>query len=665
VYQISALADGRPFLAMKLIKGRTLSELIKAGAAVDTLSVFAAISQAVGYAHSRGVIHRDLKPQNIMVGAFGEVQVMDWGLAKVLDDTARERPQSDPEATVATVVRTDRDAETPYTQYGSMVGTPAFMAPEQAVGELDKVGPRSDVFGLGAILCTLLTGKPPYDGQTAESVRVAAMRGQTAEAFARLDKCAADPEVIALCKRCLAFDPAARPATGEVVAADVAALRQAADERVRQAERDKLGAEVRAAEQLKRRLALQWSAATVAVVLLLGIAGTTIGMFQAKTAWKSEQLRADGEAKATREAKIQQVAAEKAAIAEKAAKEKAEARLAQIEKGVELFAGLLKGLNPRAEEEGGPPLYEQLRERASKAADELIADSVADEEAVARLQTLLGDTLRELGDYDKAVQVLERARVTREVKLGVEHHETLITLNKLAGAYNDAGRPRDALDLFKQVLDAFVKELGDEHPDTLATRAGLASAYSNAGQIREAIALLEQVRDATVRTLGVDHPHTRGALHNLAVAYSAGGKLPEAIALFEQVRDASIKKLGPEHFDTLKALNNLASTYSAAGKAAEAIILLEPAGDNLVSKLGAEHPATLATLHNLATAYFAAAKRPEAIALFEQVKDAQMRRLGADHSDTLTTLSNLAQAYHDTGKLAEALALFEQVKDAR
>ncbi|MBX9585438.1 MAG: serine/threonine protein kinase [Gemmataceae bacterium] len=260
VYRVGALADGRPFLAMKLIKGRTLADLLAAEArstadaeplsgpppetttpqgadaprsgardprppkAVDPLAVFEAVCQAVGYAHAHGVVHRDLKPQNVMVGSFGEVQVMDWGLAKVLAGGGRQSPEpSDPEATTApTEIRTLRDSDGSFTQAGSVLGTPAYMPPEQAAGEAARVGPRSDVFGLGGLLCVLLTGQPPLDGADPEGVRVNAIRGRTEAAFARLDACGADPDVITLCKRCLAFDPADRPASADEVAAAVA-----------------------------------------------------------------------------------------------------------------------------------------------------------------------------------------------------------------------------------------------------------------------------------------------------------------------------------------------------------------------------------------------------------------------------------------------------------
>ncbi|MGH7137274.1 MAG: serine/threonine-protein kinase, partial [Pirellulales bacterium] len=144
VHQVGTLADGRPFLAMKLIKGSTLEAILKersdpAAEHGRLLAIFEAICQAVGYAHAHRVIHRDLKPANVMVGAFGEVQVMDWGLAKVLGE---ETPATE-EALAAELTRAwTQVSPTPeagsYTQAGSLVGTPAFIPPEQAGGEIER-----------------------------------------------------------------------------------------------------------------------------------------------------------------------------------------------------------------------------------------------------------------------------------------------------------------------------------------------------------------------------------------------------------------------------------------------------------------------------------------------------------------------------------------------
>jgi len=167
IHQAGTLPDGRPFLVMKLIKGRTLDRVLEDPATTNVLAVFEAVCQAVAYAHARGVIHRDLKPANVMVGAYGEVQVMDWGLAKVLADTAGADETA--EATRAvTEIRDPGGSDSGRTQAGSILGTPAFMPPEQAIGAIDQVDPRSDVFGLGAILAVILTGQPPFVAPTAE-----------------------------------------------------------------------------------------------------------------------------------------------------------------------------------------------------------------------------------------------------------------------------------------------------------------------------------------------------------------------------------------------------------------------------------------------------------------------------------------------------------------
>jgi Tfp pilus assembly protein PilF len=289
VHDCGKLPDGRPFLAMKLIKGRTLEDLLRqrADPAAERgrfVAAFEQVCQAVAYAHAHRVIHRDLKPGNVMVGSFGEVQVMDWGLAKVLTEKAVPgAADTDPDETVAgTLIRgSDPDgSDASFTQAGSILGTLAYMPPEQAAGEIARLDQRSDVFGLGAILAVILTGRPPYVGPDTEVVRVMAIRGDLAPCLARLDGCGAEPELVALCRRCLAFAPAERPRDARAVAAEVAGFRAATEERARAAEAERAAALVKAAEQRKRR---RWQAAVaVAVVLILALVG--VGAW-----WKDRQ----------------------------------------------------------------------------------------------------------------------------------------------------------------------------------------------------------------------------------------------------------------------------------------------------------------------------------------------------------------------------------------
>jgi tetratricopeptide (TPR) repeat protein/tRNA A-37 threonylcarbamoyl transferase component Bud32 len=300
VYDLGTFADGRSFLAMKLVRGRTLAALLKdsPGDRGRWVGVFEGVCQAVGYAHREGVVHRDLKPSNVMVGEFGEVQVMDWGLAKVL---ARGRGQpaaaTPPTAAVGSETASDGSATTgewtpagaegttfDSTRDGTVLGSPAYMPPEQARGEVAGVGERSDVFGLGGVLCAILTGKPPFAAQTPQAALERAARADLADAVGRLDQCGADPELVALCKRCLAADPADRPADGGEVAAAVAAFRLATEERAQRAERDRHAAEIRAAEQARRRRAVQRWAGAVAAVLALGVVGTAFGLVRADRA---------------------------------------------------------------------------------------------------------------------------------------------------------------------------------------------------------------------------------------------------------------------------------------------------------------------------------------------------------------------------------------------
>ncbi|MDP6934719.1 MAG: protein kinase, partial [Myxococcota bacterium] len=176
VHELGQLADGRIFFTMKEIKGRTLGQVLQdvhAASAADRwmpgpggwtfrrmVDAFHKVCEAVAYAHERGVVHRDLKPDNVMLGDHGEVMVVDWGLAKV-----RGRPDRVAEAGELDPVVTDRSQDaSKATRMGAVAGTPAYMPPEQAQGAIDQIDARSDVYALGAILYELLSGRAPYAG---------------------------------------------------------------------------------------------------------------------------------------------------------------------------------------------------------------------------------------------------------------------------------------------------------------------------------------------------------------------------------------------------------------------------------------------------------------------------------------------------------------------
>ncbi len=167
VHDVGTLADGRVFYAMKFVEGQRLDKHIESVPSLpDRLRLFLRICDAVAFAHARGVLHRDLKPANVMVGAFGEVLVMDWGLAKILRDSAPPETPADPDVTIiqapnAQPNETDTAQATAVTGHGTILGTPGYMSPEQARGDNAHVDQRSDIFSLGALLCFLAAMPAP------------------------------------------------------------------------------------------------------------------------------------------------------------------------------------------------------------------------------------------------------------------------------------------------------------------------------------------------------------------------------------------------------------------------------------------------------------------------------------------------------------------------
>ena len=254
VYALGRTPTGRPWFTMKLIEGRTLAALLAERDSPEHdlrrfLSILESISRTVAYAHDRGVLHLDLKPSNVMVGAFGEVQVVDWGLAALVrSGDARVRE-------------------------GSVYGTPAYMPPEQARGETARIDERADVFALGAILCEILTGDPPWRGGR-EAKRTDAADARFGDAIARLERAGA-PNLAEVASACLAVEPADRRKSAGEIASEIARHFATLEERARRAEIVAAEARERASQAARARRLTVALAGSVLLTILLGVAIAT------------------------------------------------------------------------------------------------------------------------------------------------------------------------------------------------------------------------------------------------------------------------------------------------------------------------------------------------------------------------------------------------------
>ena len=648
VYDLGMVGD-QPFFAMKLVKGQTLAKkLADRESATDDrrtfLAIFEDVCQTLAYAHVRGVVHRDLKPANIMIGSFGEVQVVDWGMGKVMQSGGvhdeKRAAERQPQLSVIETVRSAGHGT--QSIMGSVMGTPAYMPPEQARGDVEAMDERSDVFALGAILCEILTGQPPYVGESDLLIGMAAM-AELEDAHARLAACAGEPEMVELTTRCLMPAPAARPKSAEVVAKAVHDHLAAVESRVHEAR-------VEAAEAKVRATALKRTQ-TLGIGLTAVIAA---GLLVSLWFWRAADTAATNEGIA----RDQAVASAKAARAnERLAVEQTEVAERELSRTVEikrLITEMLESVTPEQAKGADLTLLRGIIDTASK---RLTEDAIEDELVAAELHALTGKVYLSIGLFPEAELHLPVATMLRRRVLGEEHPDTLASMQSLANLYSNQARYTEAEPLMLQTIDISKRVRGEEHRSTLVSMSNLAQLYGARARYAEAATLALQTLKVQKRVLGEEHPDTLQSMGQLANLYQLQGRYTEAVALNLQTVELSKRVLGEEHPSTLMSMGNLASLYQFQGRIAEAEPLVQLTLEIRKRVRGREHPNTLWSMHSLAGLYVAQSRYTEAESLFLQTLEIQKRVLGKEHPSTLESLTSLAALYNLLGRRAEAVTL--------
>ena len=656
VYGLGSYADGRPYYAMRFIRGDSLKAAIAAfhsdaGLKSDSgrralelsklLRRFLDVCNAIDYAHSRGVLHRDIKPANVIVGKYGETLLVDWGLAKATGhaETSSSADEHMLRPTTASAVAA--------THAGAVLGTPAYMSPEQAGGDLERLGPHSDVYGLGATLFSVLTGRPPAATNGVLDALSAAREGRVTPPR-ELDP-SIDRALEAVCLKALAKRPEDRYPTARTLADDLE--RWLADEPV-SAWREPLP--VRAQRWMRRHKTAMIGTAATIVAGMLGLAAVAAVQAQSNRAL----MKANGETSRALDAeKTAKHDTEAALVLSDQARRRAEAVLAFLKNDV------LAATRPKGQAGG---LDKDLTVRdAIDRAEPRIALAFKDQPIVeAEVRNTLGESAYLLGDVPMAVRQLERAVALRQTALGPDHLDTLVSRNNLAVAYRESDALDRAIPMLEQVVNIERAKLGQNDQNTLLAMNNLGGAYLKAGQLAHAIPLFEKVLEAQRATLGEDDLGTLGTKNNLALAYRDAGRFDRSILLYKQALEATRAKLAKDHPDSLTVMHNLALAYRSAGQLESAIPLFEQVREGYLATLDPDHPHTLTATVGLGGAYWAAGRPDHAIPLLEHALKGLRAKLGDDHTSTLVAVGNLAQAYESTGRVDRAISLHEHTVEA-
>jgi len=573
----------------------------------------AAVAEALDYAHKEGVIHRDVKPSNILVRADATVVLTDFGLA---------RAEGLPSLTMT----------------GEFAGTPHYISPEQATHRRVKVDHRADIYSLGVTLYELLTLNRPFEGKTSQEIFGKILSREPP--LLRSTNPLIPRDLERVCMAALEKDPGRRYQSAREFSEDLIRFLEFKPVRARP-----VSALTRVVRLMRRKPAASALVILAAIVLVVG---PMIYGFQQKLA-NIEITRALEETEEER-AKKEKALDESEIAWNQAVEEAAAAR--QV---ADFMVSIFKVSDPGEALGRSITAYEILEQ--ARVFIQFKLDTQP--EFQARMKGVLGKVYMALGLYNEARPLLEDAVDMHRAARGADDLTTLETMHDLANLYRIQGSGHDAEGLFEEVIDRFKRIKGENDASTLAAASDLASHYMQQNRSDEAEVLYRETFEKQRRHLGEAHRGTLDTLNDLACLFVKQGHFAEARVLFEQTLERGQESFDNIHPDTLATLQNLAVVFQTAGRYDDAEKFYNQVIERQERVLGEDHPNTLTTINNLATLCCRLGRLDEGAALLHRSLEGRRAKLGDDHRDTLATQQNLAAIYKAQRRYKEAEALLE------
>ena len=635
VFDAGSTRSGRPYFVMELVKGVPISEYSDKERLTtrERLELFILVCRAVQHAHQKGIIHRDLKPLNVLVSlqdGSPTPKIIDFGIAKALNQRLTEI--------------------TYFTRLNQLIGTPAYMSPEQAEMSGLDVDTRSDIYSLGVMLYELLTGTTPLEplrlrgagyGEMqriireeeppAPSTRLSTLNQDELKDIAAHRR--AEPtrlgaqlrgELDWIVMKALEKERSRRYETAAAFAQDIEHYLSGDVVAARPA-----SAAYRLSKFARRNRGWLASAAVVAGLL---VAGTAVSTWQAVRATRAERV-ASAQRDAARQAERQEEAVSDFLV--------------------EAFH------SPDPERDGrGVTIAERL-DAAVAGLSERFEDAPLTK---AKLLTVLGDTYTALGLADRAIPLVQEAQALRQQYGETDSRDALAGLSILAGAHYAAGQIAQAKRLYADAFERMKRALGPDDPLTLVTGRSLADLLLAEGRAADAIVLYQDVLERQRRSLPANHSETLTTEINLAYAHKRSGDSDRAIASLEAALESFAKSsLRPTHPHVLATRDLLARAYLAADRTTDAIDLFRQTLQQRKDELGPSHSHTVSTATGLAQALRKDGRTEEAIDLYEATRE-QVRAGGDGASPSaLVLLSSLAVAYGQAGQVDKGIELLQDV----